>query len=142
MADPDYVFAARNGSKLKEDAGAETVYIEAGPHTVEPHTEVVGAPHVLDADDVGKVLTNTGAAAMAFHTLPAAVLGAHYHAYVAVAVGIRLKASGADTIRNGSLESAAGGFIQSTTVGSWLDLVCVVANKWAARPEANDWEVE
>lgn len=142
MADPEYVLEGRKGYKVTEDAVAEKAYVEPGNHTFEAHTEGAGSPHVLTADDVGVILTNTGAVALAYHNLPAAVAGAHYHAYVDVAAGMRFVAHGTDTIRNGGTISIAGGYVESVTVGSWLELVCIDAGRWIARPEAPDWAVE
>jgi len=110
--------------------------------TVEPHTEGSTSPHLLDAADSGKVLTNQGCTAKGYHTLPAAAAGLHFTFICQDADGIRATAVGDDTIRVAGTVSPAAGYVESTTVGSALHLVGINAGEWIAVDVVGTWVVQ
>jgi len=102
------------------------------PVTVEANTAGVGSPNILTADESYKVLTNEGATAMNYHTLPTAVAGLTFTFIVQDADGLRVTANTGDTIRIGTEVSAAAGYAESTTIGTSLTLVAINATEWVA----------
>lgn len=91
--------------------------------------------------DEGVLLTNEGAAALVAFTLPTAEAGRTFRFYVQDADGIRVVAAAGDTIRvNGSV-SAVAGRIDSTTVGSFIELMAVNATEWIAVASSGTWTV-
>lgn len=108
---------------------------------VEANTAGSGAPNVLAVTESGTLLTNTGATAENYHTLPAATVGVEYHFYCADTDGIRVTANGSDTIRLAGSVSGAGGRITSTTIGSYTVLICHVAGLWVGYGTVGTWVV-
>src|SRR6185369_7449696 len=67
------------------------------------------------------VYTNTGTVGQVHYHLPASpTVGQMYHFYVDESVGLEVVAAGSQTIRIGSVVSAAGGSVESTVSGAWL----------------------
>lgn len=140
---PNYTAVGRNGVTVTKDVGLAEVWFEQGSQTVEAHTEGVGAPKVLNATtDVGKVLTNEGAAAKTYITLPTAVAGLWYQFFIQNVNGMRVMASAGDTIRVGNTASIAAGYIESTAIGAALFLVAINATEWVAMPADLNWQVQ
>lgn len=109
---------------------------------VEASTAGSGAPNLLAAAESRKLLTNEGAAAEAYHTLPPATAGAEFVFYCHDADGIRVTADAGDTVRIGATVSAAAGFARSSTVGSVLHLVAINATEWVAVASAGIWTID
>jgi hypothetical protein len=95
---------------------------------------------VLTAGDTGlKVYANRGAGVVAIVLLFSAVVGAMCSFYVDTATPLRVQASDPDTIRVGTSVTDAGGSISSSTVGSWITLVCVYDREWVASSSMGTW---
>ncbi len=110
--------------------------------TVEANTAGVGSPNILIGDEARKLLTNEGATALNYHTLPAAAAGLTYSFVVADTDGVRIVAAGGDTIRLGATVSKAAGYIESTDVGSAVILTAINATEWMALSIVGNWTVE
>jgi len=111
-------------------------------HAVEADTHGSGDPNVLTAAEGLKVLTNEGSAAKNYHTLPSAAAGLQFTFIVQDADGLRVTAAAGDTIRIGETVSKAGGFAESTVVGSALVLAAVNATEWIALSATGTWDLE
>jgi hypothetical protein len=104
-----------------------------------------GAPNLLAAFESRKILTNTGATAEAYNTLPpSAPLGTEFIASCEDTDGIRLTAPAGEVIALGpGVVSAAGGFIRSVVVDSVVHLVKTTATKWqAVAPPVGTWTID
>ena len=100
-----------------------------------------GAPNVITNAFNGTVYTNEGSAAMNYHTLPTAARGNRLVFVVQDADGMRIVAATGDTIRIAGSVSAVGGYIESTTIGSVVELVAVNATEWVATSSLGAWTV-
>jgi hypothetical protein len=107
--------------------------------TVEADTHGVGSPNIITADETGKFFTNEGCGAKNYHSLPAPAAGLRFFGDVQNAYGMRFTATAGGTIRLGESVTAANGHIESTTVGSRLDLVCINGTEWMAGVPAGTW---
>ena len=97
-------------------------------------------PYTINAQqDRGDYFTNEGAGALQVFNLPAATRGNHYHFIVQNVNGIRIQASGANTIRIAATVSAAGA--TSVVVGSALDLIAINSNEWIAVSQIGTWTI-
>jgi uncharacterized Zn-binding protein involved in type VI secretion len=93
----------------------------------------------LSTADVATLITNEGATALVTHTLPAAALGLEFSFCVQDTDGIRVVAAGSNTIRVAGSVSAAGGRIDSTTVGSAVTIKAINATEWVAVEVVGTW---
>ena len=109
---------------------------------VEANTAGSGAPNVLTAIESGTVLTNEGATAQNYHTLPTAVAGLVFEFAVQDADGIRVVAAAGDTIQDVGTVSATAGYIQSTTIGSVIRLAAINATQWVVMSKQGTWTVD
>lgn len=111
---------------------------------VEANTAGSGAPNVLAPSEAQKVLTNEGATAENYHTLPTAVAGQSFTFIVQDTDGIRITAAAGDTIRPiaGTAASAAAGFIRCATQGAFITLVAINATEWIAIGSAGTWTID
>jgi hypothetical protein len=109
---------------------------------VEANTAGSGAPNVLAANETRTLLTNEGATAENYHTLPSAVAGLEFVFYVQDADGMRVVANTGDTIRIGASVSATAGFVRNATIGSFLRLVAINATEWVPIGSAGTWTVD
>lgn len=107
----------------------------AGDEISVPYT----ANHTFTTGESGTIAHNTGATAATLHTLPAAISGLRYGAYITTAYQITLQAVGSDVIKNGNDISAAAGTIASSTAGNFVRLSCVVDGTWMADGMVGDW---
>lgn len=98
-----------------------------------------GTPRVLAISETGTLFTNEGVTALCYNTLPSASSGLTYQAYCQDSDGIRLTAQSGDTIRFSATVSSAGGYIESSTIGSYVDLVCINSTEWVARSYNGTW---
>jgi hypothetical protein len=102
--------------------------------SVEANTAGSGSPNILTDQESSKVLTNEGATAKNYHTLPTATAGLTYSFYCQDIDGIRITAASGDTIRLYDQVSAAAGYCESTDIGSSLVLVAINTTEWVAIP--------
>ena len=109
---------------------------------VEANTAGSGSPNVLGVNEAGTVLTNEGATAENYHTLPTAASGYVFTFYCQDTDGIRVTASAGDTIRLAGTASAAAGFVRSSTVGSCITLVAINATEWIGTSIVGTWTVD
>lgn len=110
---------------------------------VEPNVAGSGAPNVLTAAESYAVLTNEGATAENYHTLPTAAAGLQFTFIVQDTDGIRITASAADTIQAGTAAaSAAAGFIRCATKGASITLVAINATEWMSKSISGTWTVD
>lgn len=111
---------------------------------VEANVAGSGAPNVLVASESGTVLTNEGATAENYHTLPAAVAGLEYTFIVQDTDGIRITAAAGDTIRPiaGTAASATGGFIRCATAGAYMRLQAINNTEWICVGSAGVWTID
>jgi hypothetical protein len=109
---------------------------------VEANTAGSGSPNVLTANESRKTLTNEGATAQNYHTLPSAAAGYDFEFIVQDADGIRVVAAAGDTIRDVGTVSAAAGYIQSTTVGSVVRLRAINATEWFVVYKQGTWTID
>lgn len=123
------------------DSGTGIGAIEAA-REVEANTAGSGSPNLLLGTESRKLLTNEGATAENYHTLPSAVAGLEFVFYVQDTDGIRVVANAGDTIRIGATVSAAAGFVRNATVGSVLHLVAINATEWVPIATTGTWTVD
>lgn len=108
---------------------------------VEANTAGSGAPNVLAAAETRTLLSNEGATAQNYHTLPAAAAGLVFEFFLQDADGIRVVANTGDTIRVLSLVSPAAGYVESTTIGSSITLKAINATEWVTTSAVGTWTV-
>ncbi len=112
------------------------------PGEVEENTAGSGSPNILTEGESGKTLTNEGATAQNYHTLPAARKGLGPYTFVVQdADGIRVVAGSGDTIRIAANESPAAGYVESTTIGDVVTLLAINATEWIAIAQVGTWTV-
>jgi hypothetical protein len=88
---------------------------------------------------------NEGTTVKVIVTLPAASSGRSYRFYCQDADGIRVVPNatpGTDTIRVATVVSKAGGYIESVTIGSYIELEAVNSSEWIATVMTGLWDVE
>lgn len=142
---------ADNGSTgsdifIGQDAGVAVFNIKDGGgmlarYLVEANTAGSGSPNILTAAESRTVLTNEGATALNYNTLPTAVAGLTFTFIVQDADGIRVTANTGDTIRVAGVVSASAGYAESTTIGSALTLVAINATEWVAISSLGTWSL-
>lgn len=81
--------------------------------------------------DLGGALTNEGATALITRTITASA-GTRYTYVVQDADGIRAQAASGDTIRVLDKVTAAAGYIESTTIGSVVELLAINSTEFVA----------
>lgn len=106
---------------------------------VEANTAGSGSPNVIAANESSTIFINEGATAKNYHTLPTAVAGYVLTFCCQDADGIRVTASGGDTIRVIDKVTAAAGYIESTTIGSTVTLISINATEWFATSINGVW---
>lgn len=109
---------------------------------VEANVAGSGSPNLLAVNESRTLLTNEGATAENYHTLPLAAVGLEFIFYCHDADGIRVTANTADTIRLGASVSAAAGYVRSSTIGSCIVLVAINATEWIATSIVGTWTVD
>lgn len=114
-------------------------YLNGFSVLVEANTAGSGAPNVLLSNELATVLTNEGATAENYHTLPTAVAGYTFTFCAQDADGLRITANTSDTIRVIDKVTAAAGYIESTTIGSCVTLTAINAVEWFAHPIHGVW---
>ena len=109
---------------------------------VEAVTAGVGSPNILTAAESGKVLTNEGATALVYNTLPAAAAGLEFTGIVKDTDGLRFTAGAGDTIRLAGSVSVAAGYVEATAIGCAVRLKAINATEWIATCIVGSWTVE
>lgn len=109
---------------------------------VEANTAGSGAPNVLTFAESRTLLTNEGATAQNYHTLPTAVAGLDFEFICQDSDGIRVVASTGDTIRLGGAVSATAGYVESIMIGSVVRLKAINATEWIAVYKDGLWNVD
>lgn len=117
--------------------GGQTVYI-AKLAAILPVTAVTttAAPAVTNS---AAIYTNEGDADGATVTLPAAQAGLQFTFVVQAAQTLTITAGAGDTIRVGTLVTAAAGSISSSTVGSVVTVTAINATEWVATTAIGTW---
>lgn len=110
--------------------------------SVEANTAGSGTPNALAADETAKILTNEGASAQNYHTLPTAAAGLCFEFVVQDADGLRVVANTGDTIRVAGSVSATAGYIQNSTIGGAIRLCAINATEWFAMSSVGTWTVD
>ena len=114
-------------------------------HMLEANTAGSGAPNELLAIESSKTLTNEGATAANYHTLPGAGVGATgavwYEFICQDSDGIRIVAASGDTIRVGATVSPAAGYIRSSTIGSVVRVKAINTTEWIVTHREGSWIV-
>lgn len=133
--------AGESGLQIIDETGVTTSIGKGllSRKIVEANTAGSGAPNVLTVDEAGKVLTNEGATAQNYHTLPGAVAGLAYTFINQDTDNMRITAAAGDTIRFGSTVSSSGGFVTSTAKGDSMTLVAVNTTEWYATSVVGTW---
>lgn len=126
---------------LRVDDGAGGLGKILGGKLVEANTAGSGSPNVLTAIESGTVLTNEGTTVANYHTLPAAAAGMTFLFVVADTDGLRVTATGDDTIRLAGSVSAAAGFCESAVIGNVVILTAINATQWVAVTIVGTWTV-
>lgn len=98
-----------------------------------------GSNRNITTDETRTVFTNEGATVRQDLTLPAAAAGLEYGFYCQDGDGIRVIAGAGDTLRFAGNVSAAGGRLDSITVGSAITLVAINATEWVALSYTGTW---
>lgn len=129
------------------DEGSVAALIAAaassGTITIEANTAVAASPNIITSSESGKLFTNEGVAAKNYHTLPTAVAGLNYQFYVQDSNGIRIVSNTGDKIRLYDNVTITAGYIESTTVGSAIQLIAINNTEWIVSPGAiGTWVLE
>ena len=99
-----------------------------------------GATVTVTAADSGKVFTNEGTSADVQFNLPAAAAGLTYTFIQQDSVDlVKIQTTGDDTIRDGSVVTAAPGYIKSTARGDTVTLVAINATEWLVTYGTGNW---
>ena len=129
--------ALQAGNGIAATAGVFSVSIP-----LEVNTAGVGSPNILTASESPSIMTNEGAGALNYHTLPTAAAGLTFTFIVQDANGIRITANTGDTIRVAGTVSIAAGYTDSTTVGSTITLVAINITEWIVTSLTGAWDIE
>ncbi len=125
-------------------------YGQAGAGPRRDVTDGVGAPYAMVAADHNCLISNQGASAKVYITLPdnSAVgysSGQFFRAIIAVqdTDGIRVKAQNPQTITlGGYAPGAAAGYIESTQIGAYVVLCSLNGTEWYAESIHGQWNVD
>ena len=101
----------------------------------------VSTPYLLTADMSGKLLMGNNNAETCGIQLPTPVFGLTYTVVnnQPTPRGTRVIAGAGHQIRLGATLSAAGGYIQTVTVGDSVELLALSATIWLARGASAGW---
>jgi hypothetical protein len=89
--------------------------------------------------NISTTTTNAGATALVTRTLPSAAAGLVYRFACLDADGIKVAAAAGDEIRVIDKVTAAAGYIQSTTIGSFVEVMAMDATTWLATRILGVW---
>ena len=111
-------------------------------YLVEANTAGSGSPNILAATESRSVMTNEGATAENYHTLPTAAAGYDFTFVCQDSDGIRVVANTGDTIRDVGTVSASAGYIRSSTIGSVIRLLAINATEWIVVSKQGTWTID
>jgi len=137
---PDYQAIAQKGIRVTEDAIDEEAIFELGAHALRALT----ATETLTDDDMGTLITNTGAAGAAsgrIITLPAPGTGGKPLQFADVGPGMRIAAPATKTIICGNKVTIAGGYIE-TQFACMFEIWSVSANAFMVKGNPDAFDVE
>lgn len=97
---------------------------------VEVNVSGSGSPNILLSSESSRILTNEGATALNYHTLPTAAAGLTFTFIVQDTDGMRITANTGDTIQLGTNVTASAGYIQSTVKANLVILTAINATEW------------
>lgn len=109
--------------------------------SIEASTATSGSPNQLTAGESNKIITNEGATEKSYQILPSASSGLTFTFMIQDADGMRVTASSGDTIRLEAYESTTAGYIESTQIGSSVELVAINATEWMAINLLGSWDI-
>jgi photosystem II stability/assembly factor-like uncharacterized protein len=123
------------------NTGLQGVTGAQGPTGIQGIYTVVDqtSSYVLLDSDHGKVYVNTNATAQIVFTLPSNLPGVSFSFIVNDSSGIEVDAAGGNYIRAGFYSSSSGGSIDSTSLWSSLQLVCIDATNWISQNMTGTW---
>lgn len=130
---------AGTGNSLRATDGSTGIGSLLSSRLVEANTAVAASPNVLTETESWTALTNEGATAANYHTLPTAVAGLQFTFVCQDADGIRVTANTGDTIRIADKVTAAAGYVSATEIGSSITLVAINATEWVATSASGTW---
>ncbi len=116
--------------------------LEGEPSVEIDTTNTVGSPNTLLGTETRKVIVGANVGEMNGHVLPAAVINLAFTFICNNANGVRVKAAASDTIRVDASITITEGYIESTVVGSAVELVCIDGTEWIATSIVGTWVVE
>lgn len=116
--------------------------LEAEPSVEIDTTNTVGAPNTLIGTETRKVIVGANTSEKNGHVLPAAVVNLAFTIICNHVNGIRIVAAASDTIRIDASKTKVEGYIESTVVGSAVELVCIDGTEWIATSIVGTWVVE
>jgi hypothetical protein len=122
-----------------QEDGLLSRYLKSG-RFVEDNTAGVGSPNVLTVNETNNFVTNSGAAALQYNTLPAAAAGVRYSFACVDADGMRVTANG-DTITLDGAVSSSSGYIETTDTSATCDLIAVSSASWIVTNWQGNWSV-
>lgn len=137
-----WTVTANGVQKANGSSDGSTVGAILSSVLVEANTAGSGSPNVLAAAETRTLLTNEGATAENYHTLPSAAAGYTFTFYCQDTDGVRVVANTGDTIRLGGAASGTAGFVRSAVAGSCVTLVAINATEWVATSIVGTWTVD
>jgi hypothetical protein len=127
--------------KYVDDAIAAAVgaAVGAAPTIV----QVTSDPYIVQVAQSGYFFTNEGTAILANCRLPAgSTASLQYRFIVQNSNGFRITSQVGDSIRLGDTVTVDAGYIESTAVGSVVDLIAINNSEWMALSVVGPWTVE
>lgn len=107
-------------------------------YLIVPSTGVVAIDDVLDG---GKVFTNQAGASTFTMPLAASITGFSAKFCVQQAANLTLQFNAADTVNIGGTVSSAGGTLQSSTVGSFIEITVIADHQYVVNGFTGLWSV-
>jgi len=95
----------------------------------------------LTSSDTGKLYTNTDCTALVNFNLPSPSVGVNYTFAVQNENGLRITAPAGTFLRIGTFDSTLGGYLETYTLGSAVQLMCIDSSKWLGLMVMNTWTV-
>lgn len=121
--------AVTGAAGVRATNGSTGIGFLGAAREVEANTAVLASPNLLLATESRKLLTNEGATAENYHTLPSAAAGIEFEFYSIDSDGIRVVAAAGDEIEYNGTVSAVAGFVRLPTNAS-ARMIAVNATRW------------
>jgi hypothetical protein len=109
---------------------------------VSASTAGTGSPGLISMSESRSVFTNEGTTVLNGRQLPQCSGGLSYGFAIQDADGIRIYAGSGNTIRIDANVTISSGYVESTTVGSYLDLLGINNTQWFATHAMGVWAVQ